>query len=170
MIKNDLKVNMLFAVLLFFTTACSVNQSTVQQAKSPGKVEGISHIRKNVEQYAKKQLGAKYKYGGKTPKGFDCSGFTGYVFKAFDIRLSASSRLQARDGRSVNLKWAKKGDLLFFGNSGKINHVALILDNNREGIEVIHSTSSRGVVVENVSKSPYWKRRIMFARNVIGAK
>lgn len=168
MIKNDLKVNMLFAVLLFFVTACSVNQPSVQQKKSPGTTNNVSHLRKDVERYAKKQVGVKYRYGGKSPSGFDCSGFTKFVFKKFNINVSASSRLQAKDGRSVNLKWAKKGDLLFFGNSGKISHVALILENNRDGIKVIHSTSSRGVIVENVSKSSYWKRRIMFARNVIG--
>jgi cell wall-associated NlpC family hydrolase len=166
MIKNDLKLNMLFAVLAIFVTSCSVNNRSVQQ-KSPD-VNNTSYLRNQIEDYAKKQIGVKYKYAGKNPRGFDCSGFTSYVFQEFDVALSASSKLQAKQGKSVNLKWVKKGDLLFFGTSGKISHVALVVDNKDAGIYVIHSTSSRGVIVENVSKSTYWKKRIMFAKNVIG--
>jgi len=153
---------MLFVALAFFVTACSVNQQSVTR-KSPSN----NNIRKNIEQFAKKQVGVKYKYGGKNPKGFDCSGFTSYVYNKFDIAVSPSSKLQSRQGKSVNLKWAKKGDLLFFGRGGKVSHVALILENKRDGIHVIHSTSSRGVIIENVSKSSYWKKRMMFARNIL---
>lgn len=165
MVKNDAKLNMLFMFLAFMVTACSVNKSTVQR-KSPNS-KNRSHLRKDIEYYAKKQIGVKYKYGGKNPKGFDCSGFTQYVFDKFAIAVAPSSKLQAKQGKTVNIKWAKKGDLLFFGRGGKVSHVALIIENNRDGITVVHSTSSRGVIMENVTKSTYWKKRIMFARNIL---
>ncbi len=165
MIKNDFKLIMLFAVLAFFVSSCSVNKQNVQR-KSPLS-SNESHLRKDLERYAKKQIGVKYKYGGSSPKGFDCSGFTSYVFDKANVAVSRSSKLQAKDGKSVNIKWAKKGDLLFFGRGGTISHVALILENTKDGIKVIHSTSSKGVIVENVSKSSYWKKRIMFARNIL---
>lgn len=165
MIKNAFKFQMLFAALAFFVTSCSSNQSAIQR-KSPT-ARNSSHLRKDIEREAKKHFGVRYRYGGKTPKGFDCSGFTHYVYDQFNIQLSPSSRLQARQGKKINLKWAKKGDLLFFGSGGKINHVGLITANKKEGIYVVHSTSSRGVIEENVSKSSYWKRRIMFARSIL---
>jgi cell wall-associated NlpC family hydrolase len=167
MTKNDLKLNMLFVVLAIFTTSCGVNNRSVQ--KSSPDNNNSSYLRNSIEDFAMKQVGVKYKYAGKTPKGFDCSGFTSYVFREFDVDLSPSSKLQAKQGKSVNLKWVKKGDLIFFGSGGKISHVALVVDNKNAGIYVIHSTSSRGVIVENVSKSTYWKKRIMFARNVLGS-
>jgi len=166
MVKNDFKLNLLFLGLAFIMTACSVNERSVVQKKSPN-TGNSSSIRKNIERFAKQQVGVKYKYGGKSPKGFDCSGFTQYVFKEFNVEVSPSSALQAKQGKRVNLKWAKKGDLLFFGKGGKVSHVALILNNKRDGIEVIHSTSSRGVIVENVSKSSYWKKRMLFARSIL---
>jgi cell wall-associated NlpC family hydrolase len=165
MIKNAIKIQMLFALMAFFVTSCSRNQSSIQR-KSPT-AHNSSHVRKNVTQEAKRQIGVKYKYGGKTPSGFDCSGFTRYVYDKVNIALSPSSTLQARQGKKVNLKWAKKGDLLFFGSGGRINHVALITANEKDGIYVVHSTSSRGVIEENVSRSSYWNRRIMFARTVL---
>ena len=165
MIKNDLKLNMLFAILVFFITSCSVNRPNVQR-KSPN-ISDSSYVRKNIGDVAKQYVGVKYRYGGKSPKGFDCSGFTKYVFNEFNIELSPSSSLQARQGKKVNLKWAKPGDLLFFGRGGKITHVALILKNSKKGIEVIHSTSSKGVMTQNVTASNYWKRRMLFARNVL---
>lgn len=164
MIKNDLKLNMLF-VLTFLVVSCSVNQSQ-RTAKSPSS-KNSNQLRKDIDQYARKHLGAQYKYGGTSPKGFDCSGFTTYVFDRFNIGLSRSSNQQAKQGKTVNMKWAQKGDLLFFGRGGKISHVALVLENGREGIKVIHSTTSRGVVIDNVSNSSYWKKRMLFARNVI---
>lgn len=165
MIKNDLKLNMLFAVLAFFITSCSVNRSTVQR-KSPN-ISNSSYVRNNIADIAKQYVGVKYKYGGKSPKGFDCSGFTSYVFNKFDIEISPGSKYQAKTGREIPLKRVKAGDLIFFGKGRKVTHVALVTNNTREGIEVVHSTSSKGIMVQNITKSSYWKPKILFARDVI---
>ena len=175
MSKNAVNVVMLLTGFAFFAVSCSTvdyrppSQQGKNSSYSPPKNENSEEqkLRKDITRQAKKYVGVKYKYAGKSPKGFDCSGFTGYVFEKFDIKLSASSQVQATSGKKVPLNKAQTGDLLFFGKHGRINHVAIIVSNSNEGIEVIHSTSSKGVMVQNVSESSYWEPKIMFARDVI---
>jgi cell wall-associated NlpC family hydrolase len=124
-------------------------------------------LRDQITYYALQQEGAKYKYGAKGPSHFDCSGFVGYVYAKYDVPLPGGSTNQAKLGKQVPLSDTQPGDLVFFGRGGKINHVALVLRNSSEGIEVIHSTNGSGVIQENISQSDYWKKRILFARNVI---
>lgn len=127
-------------------------------------------LRQDVVSYAKKQLGTRYKYAGRSPRqGFDCSGFTHYVLKNFEVNLSTTSRAQEREGKSIKLSEAKSGDLIFFRRSrkGAVFHVALVVSNDRKGLKVIHSTS-RGVVIDNLSSSKYWKPKISTARDVLG--
>lgn len=126
-------------------------------------------LRQDIVEYAKKQLGSRYKYAGRSPRqGFDCSGLTCYVMNNFDIKLSPSSRAQESQGRKIDVSEVQSGDLIFFrrSRSGPVFHVALVVSNSREGIKVIHSTS-RGVVIDNISQSKYWKPKISTARNVI---
>ena len=88
--------------------------------------------------------------------------------KNFDITLSPSSRYQAKEGKKIRVEEAQPGDLIFFKRSaaGPVFHVAIVVRNSREGIEVIHSTS-RGVVIDNISKSSYWEPKIFSAREVL---
>lgn len=126
--------------------------------------------RQNIVEYAVRQQGAKYKYAGRSPKtGFDCSGFVYYVFDAFNVQLTTNSRDQEQEGRVISLKEVKPGDLVFFRRSkaGTVFHVALVVDNTSEGITVVHSTSSRGVIVENITQSSYWKTKVTSARDVV---
>ena len=175
MSKNAIKSIMLLSGFAFLIASCTTvdyrppsqkGKKSAERAPKNGSNKE-QRLREDITLQAKKHLGVKYKYAGKSPKGFDCSGFTGYVFEKFDINLSGSSQVQGTTGKKIALNKAQKGDLLFFGKRGKINHVALIVANSSEGIEVIHSTSSKGVMVQNVSKSEYWEPRIMFARDVI---
>ncbi|MEZ5039995.1 MAG: NlpC/P60 family protein [Saprospiraceae bacterium] len=125
-------------------------------------------LRKEVISYAKQYVGTSYKYAGRDPKGFDCSGFTSYVMKKFDVGLSPSSRAQENQGKSIAVSQAQAGDLIFFRREkkGSVFHVALVVDNGREGLKVIHSTN-RGVVVDNISNNTYWKPKISTARRVL---
>ena len=172
MIKNVPKLIMLFLPIAFLLTNCSnyaldKYDANVRYKGSTNKTK-IS-VRNGITRQAKKYLGVKYVYAGTSPKGFDCSGFTSYVLKKFDVSLPRSSGAQAQSGRRVVLENVRPGDLVFFsGNKkGKISHVALVFDNTREGIKVIHSTTSRGVIIENISKSKYWQPKIKYAVNVI---
>jgi len=135
------------------------------------KEDATTQLRKDVAQSSKQYVGTKYKYAGKTPKtGFDCSGFTSYVYEQFELELSSSSSAQATQGKEVPLSDVKAGDLVFFGKKGRITHVAMVISNTKEGINVIHSTTSKGVMIQNISTSKYWKPKIMFARDVISTR
>jgi len=61
----------------------------------------------------------------------------------------------------------KEGDLVFFGSKRKVSHVAIVASVEKNKIEVIHSTSSRGVVIDNISNSDYWQKRYLFGRDVL---
>src|SRR5262245_3631013 len=107
--------------------------------------------------------GTPYRNGGSDPNGFDCSGFTQYVFAQYGVALPRDVREQYRLGKSVKPEDLTAGDLMFFttGDPGA-SHVAIAVG----GDEFIHAPSSSGVVrVERLS-SPYWSPRFLGARRV----
>jgi cell wall-associated NlpC family hydrolase len=95
---------------------------------------------------AEHYLGVPYVWGGESPReGFDCSGFTRYVFRRHGVELPRTSRQQATVGRGlpVSVRYLRPGDLIMFANSGeRISHVAIYAGNYR----IIHATSSGGAV------------------------
>lgn len=128
-----------------------------------------SGVRGNIIEEAKKYLGLKYIWGGTTPKGFDCSGFTSYVMAKKGVGIARSSRYQARQGKDIDISSAKTGDLVFFskfGKGGRVTHVAMVVDNKKDGVYIIHSTR-RGIVVDNLSESSYWNPKALYAKDVI---
>lgn len=125
-------------------------------------------LRDNIIQSAMQYKGIHYVYGGKTPSGFDCSGFTSYVFKENGISLRGASRDQAQKGKAKQLNQAEPGDLIFFKNNGKVTHVSIVVDKNRDNLWVMHSTSSRGVVKDEILHSSYWKPKIGGVRDILG--
>ncbi|MBU6340283.1 MAG: C40 family peptidase [Bacteroidetes bacterium] len=149
-------------------SACSSMKSVSGSGGRIEKPAGTTQLRRDIIGYAKNYIGSPYKYAGGSPKtGFDCSGFTSYVMQEFGIVLSPASVEQAKQGKMVTLEALKSGDLLFFKDGSRIQHVGLVVEHTSKGIVCIHSTTSRGVIVENVSESSYWKPRIAFARDVI---
>ncbi|MFK7934040.1 MAG: C40 family peptidase [Saprospiraceae bacterium] len=127
-----------------------------------------SQLRADVVRYAKKQLGAKYKYAGRSPQGFDCSGFTMYVLQEFDVDIPSGSYAQEEQGSKLNINQVAPGDLIFFRREkkGRVFHVAMVVENDADGLKVIHSTN-RGVVIDNISNNSYWQPKISTARDVI---
>lgn len=129
-------------------------------------------FREDIIDYAKQFQGTNYLYAGREPrKGFDCSGFTYFVMDKFDISLSPSSRAQENQGKSIKVSKVQPGDLIFYRRSRGTNvfHVSLVVANDPDGIKVIHSTS-RGVVIDNISKSSYWEPKISTARDIVSSK
>jgi len=109
-----------------------------------------------VLQYAAKFLNAPYKYGGTTPAGFDCSGFTQYVYKHVGVSLPRTAAAQASIGTRVEKAKLLPGDLVFFATAGGgINHVGIYAGNGR----FIHSSSptSGGVIYTSLQESYYVK-------------
>lgn len=126
-------------------------------------------IRNTIVSKAKKHLGTRYRWAGKAPGGFDCSGFTAYMMNQFGIAISSSSRHQGMQGEMVKVKETKPGDLVFFsryGKGGRITHVAMVVENEGDRLHVIHACS-RGIVIDDVLNDKYWKNKILHARNVI---
>lgn len=121
--------------------------------------------------FARKFIGTRYRVGGKAPKsGFDCSGFTGYVFNNFGFRLASDSRGQYLQGRKVPRNEIQPGDLVFFtgrGRSGRVGHVGIAVSNDPVSGEItfIHA-ASKGVGIEKLS-APYYASRYLGARRVL---
>lgn len=112
---------------------------------------------------AKKYLGYRYVYGGASPStGFDCSGFTSYVYKQHGISLNRTAAGQYSNGVAVSRANLQPGDLVMFGKSG-INHVAIYIG----GGQIIHaSTPSTGVRIDSLSTG-YYNNNYVGARRII---
>ncbi|MVO10455.1 LysM peptidoglycan-binding domain-containing protein [Flavobacterium sp. TP390] len=117
---------------------------------------------------ASEYIGIRYKYGGDTPKGFDCSGLMCTTFKEIDLSLPRTSSAQATYGEKVKMKDSQKGDLIFFatGRKNRISHVGLITEVNEDEIKFIHASTSSGVMISS-SKEPYYASRIIQVNRVL---
>lgn len=116
--------------------------------------------------------GKPYRYGGRSPKGFDCSGYAQYVFNQFGIDLERTSRAQSHQGDPVELEQVKKGDLLFFTGPNKqsrqVGHVGLVISKAHEEIRFVHSSSHGGVKVSGLKG--HYEGRILFAKRLLKAE
>lgn len=122
-------------------------------------------LRDSLVQYAKTLLNTPYRSGSKGPNGFDCSGFTHYVFQRFGVPLGESSRDQVYDGREVATDQLKKGDLVFFKGSNnrkdRIGHVGIVIGHNPDGgFNFIHAAYDGGVRIDNSLENYYAKRYV----------
>ncbi len=172
MVKRLLFYPLLLLLSALVLTQCSSLQRLVDNTnpRSTSSTSSTSQVRKNVVDFAAEQKGTRYKYAGRSPQtGFDCSGFTYYVHNKFGVELTPVSRAQEDEGKRINLSDAQAGDLIFFrrSNNGPVFHVALVVSQSKGNLTVIHSTSSRGVIMENIYDSSYWRTKIMSARDVI---
>lgn len=109
--------------------------------------------------------GVRYKYGGTTRKGMDCSGLLYTSFLENDIALPRTSHMLSEEGKKIKVNKVQKGDLLFFKTrrgKSKINHVGLVVDVEDEEVKFIHSTTSRGVIVSSLREG-YWNHAFVKA-------
>lgn len=108
--------------------------------------------------YAKQFLGCKYVYGGMSPSGFDCSGFTSYVYKHFGYSLNRTSSGQRSNGVAVSKSNLQAGDILCFNG-----HVGLYIG----GGSFIHAANpSKGVIISSLSES-YYAKNYITARRIL---
>ena len=120
---------------------------------------------------ASKNIGALYRAGGTTLKGFDCSGLMFNTFKEIDFSLPRSSNQQSKIGTKIDRSQAQKGDLIFFATNGSqsINHVGMITEIIGDEIKFIHSSTHLGVIVSSI-KEAYYSKRFKQINRVLGVK
>ncbi|WDF60176.1 C40 family peptidase [Flavobacterium sp. KACC 22758] len=151
----------IFVFLLLSIVFVSCKSTSTVAGKSTSKSESKKENRslvKNLIDTATDNIGVKYKAGGTTKSGFDCSGLVYTTFESENIKLPRSSFEQAKIGKVIPLNDAKKGDLIFFktNKSRQINHVGLITEVNSDEIKFVHSSTSKGVIISS-TKEPYYK-------------
>lgn len=108
-------------------------------------------------------VGKPYRYGGNTPKGFDCSGLVQYSYGRVGIRLPHGTRSLLKVSRPVARSKLQRGDLVFFTQDGKkSSHVAMYLGGGR----FVHSPSSGKNVYVAAFDEPYWLSHFAEARRL----
>lgn len=128
--------------------------------------KNVSLLQKKLCETAGEQLGIPYKFGGDSPLGFDCSGYTMYVFKQHDISLERTVDKQFMQGKKINKAELKIGDLVFFTTYEKgASHVGIYVGDQK----FIHASASKGVMISRL-EDYYWKDRYIGARRVLKDK
>ena len=174
-IKSKISLSALFVLLAITFTGLSSNAQRLESRKPGTVLEQLEQNSRNsivdqVINYAYRVRGTPYRYGAMSPRGFDCSGFTSYVFKRFGIELDRSSRGQIFDGVRVKKNELQPGDLVFFqGRSGRggVGHVGIVTKVNEDNtFHFIHSACSSGVT-ESKNTESYYSRRYVGACRVL---
>ena len=109
--------------------------------------------------------GTRYKYGGTTRSGMDCSGLICTAYNAVGKNLPRTSTSMHQQAVALELEELRKGDFIFFAtgrNKRKVNHVALVTQVTPAEIRFIHSTTSRGVIVSSLNEA-YWLKAYVSA-------
>jgi cell wall-associated NlpC family hydrolase len=167
-------------ILLVFT---SVLNQAVGQVVEPNTIDSIEIDSTSIQtfksfpentkadsliHYAYTFIGNRYKRGGISANGFDCSGYTMTVFKQFGIKLPHTSAGQGLIGVSISKQNIKKGDLILFKGSsrksGRIGHVGIVISEKGEPVRFIHSSTSQGVRIDRLEYAYYKKRYIKSVR------
>ena len=148
------------------TTSGSTTGSaqTTKKASVSVSSSGSSATGSRIVSYAQQFVGNPYRYGGNSlTNGIDCSGFTQQIMAKFGYSISRTSSSQSGDGRAVSTSNLRAGDLVFYGDGGSIDHVALYIG----GGQVVHASNSApyprgGIKISNVNyRTPICARRII---------
>ena len=157
------KILFLLVVFSLMMSSCSSSKTVVKVKKKP--ISKVDRIVANALEYK----GVRYRFGGTTKSGMDCSGIVFVAFGDEQIHLPRVSRDMAKKGRKISLSKVEKGDLLFFRTSNRrrsINHVGLVVSHKKGQIRFIHATTSRGVIVSSLSEK-YWKKAFVKATKIL---
>lgn len=115
-----------------------------------------------MDQYASWK-GVRYRLGGSSKKGIDCSAFVQQTFRdQFGLELPRSTYEQQEMGKSVSRSKLRTGDLVLFRAGSTGRHVGIYIGNN----QFVHASTSSGVVISSMDE-PYWNKRYNEARRVL---
>jgi cell wall-associated NlpC family hydrolase len=161
-------------VLLLLASSCKSKKSYSSKKKQTHTVTvnttaKPSEDAKRIVKYAKTFDGTRYKYGGTTKRGMDCSGLIYTSFKKHNISLPRTTATLQSTGTWIDLKAVNVGDLLFFAtkkNSRRVNHVGIVTTVRTGNVEFIHASTSKGVMVSSLAER-YWYFAFVQARRVL---
>jgi cell wall-associated NlpC family hydrolase len=112
---------------------------------------------------ALKLVGAPYRYGGASPRGFDCSGLVQYSYRRAGLSLPHNTERQRRVSRPIRRAELRRGDLIFFDEEGRKNsHVGIYVG----GGQFVHAPSSGKRVRRDRLDAPYWRKHLSELRRV----
>lgn len=162
----------LLIIFTFLFTACSQKDNNVLMTIDSYEIQSASLLHTNLEKekndldYINKKLyefysewkGVKYKYGGTTKNGIDCSAFIQKAFKdKFDLNIPRTTIDQVKIGKEVERSELNIGDLVFFRTGRNSRHVGIYLRNG----QFMHSSTKKGVTISSLSNRYYnthfWK-------------
>ncbi|MFD1552189.1 hypothetical protein DNU06_00165 [Putridiphycobacter roseus] len=129
--------------------------------------EEIMALRSEIISTANAQLGVPYKWAGTSPKGFDCSGYTGFVYNSQGIQLPRSAAAQKEHIEKIKISEAREGDLVFFKSGSKITHVGIVTSAINEPLTMIHASTSSGIITTNIETSKYWRGKLAGVGRII---
>jgi cell wall-associated NlpC family hydrolase len=165
-------------ILIFssFSLSAQVDSSKIDNqltlTKTPEN-QDISQVMDSVLDFGKTLIGRRYRYGGLSPAGFDCSGFMKYIFRKYGITLPHCSQEYSHVGEVISkdsIETIRKGDFLIFkgrnSKSKRIGHVAIVVEVNEKEIKMIHSCCDKGVAIENYLISTYYVKRLIEIRRL----
>ena len=152
-----------FCLLLTSTLFLSACAST-PTSSTPGRAVKASESQANqAADVALKMVGKPYRYGGSTPKGFDCSGLVNYSFAQAGVLVSRDTGTLREQGTLVRTSALRRGDLVFFDQEGKkYSHVGIYLGDGT----FVHAPSSGGRVRTDNLDADYWRRHFVEARRI----
>ncbi|MAX69511.1 MAG: glycoside hydrolase [Flavobacteriaceae bacterium] len=162
-------------LLVVISTSCKSKKSYSSKKRQAYSVKVENSSKKpskdaeSIVKFAKTFTGTRYKYGGTTKKGMDCSGLIYTSFKEHNISLPRSTSGLRSYGDWVDLKEVNVGDLVFFAtnkNSRSVNHVGIVTDVRPGNVEFIHASTSRGVMISSIAEK-YWYFAFVQARRVL---
>lgn len=133
-------------------------------SSTPTRSPGSATLAAKAADQAWSMRGKPYRYGGNTPRGFDCSGLVQYSYARVGVSLPHSTEGLRRQSTPIESRAVQRGDLLFFNQEGKrSSHVGIYLGDNR----FVHAPSTgKNVNVGNFS-DPYWRRHFAGARRLL---
>lgn len=151
-----IKVIILLVIALFMLQCAAL--------KTAGTIDRLNEDK--LMKSTRKYLGTPYVWGGTTPAGLDCSGFTSLVYKEQGIMLPRTSKEQYNIGKSISINNVRPGDLLFFNTFGSgVSHVGIYIDDHR----MVHASSSDGVKYTHFN-TDYWQKKFIGAKRVVGSQ
>lgn len=163
-----------FLILALFLCNCKSKKNYSSKKRQTHTVKVNTNTKPSEEaetivNYAKKFNGTRYKYGGTTKRGMDCSGLIYTSFTDNNISVPRTTSDLKSFGDWIDLKEVNVGDLVFFAtrkNSRKVNHVGIVTNVRTGNVEFIHASTSRGVMISSLAEK-YWYFAFVQARRVL---